>query len=253
MTGIQCGGRLSSHKWLTPEKISYADETIIMWEPKVKHWVTRDFLGSALQLLRNYIVDAGIKGSGRVLTATDEVLNDDLKQAGVKAGIDFDLTSHVALKHTFVSFASNHGVPLEIVAQQTGTDPSTLMKFYAGTDRERTRHYLLGKPHKEPDFHEVMNRLNQHAMTRYQEIRTHRRGDAEAKASKAANIRAGIKKLGVRYNWAAGAGIMKSETAAPALIRGWKHLFELRAKGLSDAEIKATVDKERMESGKRAR
>lgn len=243
--GIQCGGRLSSFKNLTPEKISYADETVIMHEPKVKQIVTRDFLQNLLQLLKTYIIDTGTSGRGRVFTATDEKLNEDMKQAGKKAGIDFDLTSHVALKHTFVSFASNHGVPLEIVSQQTGTDPSTLMKFYAGTDRERTRHFLLGKPHKESDFHEVMNRLNDYAAARYQTIKGRTRSGAEAKARRGANISAGMKRQGPRYNWAAGEKLAKNPKAPIGIRKGWEFILKLHRQGLSDAEIKARVEKER--------
>jgi hypothetical protein len=245
MVGIQSGGRLSSHKQLTPEKISYADETIMMWEPKVKQWVPRDFLSSVLHLLRTFIVDIGITGKERVFTASNETINEDLKQAGKKAGLDFDLTSHVALKHTFVSFASNHGVPLQIVSQQTGTEPGTLMKFYAGVDRERTRHFLLGKTYKEPDYHEVMNRLNEYATARYQIIKTIRRGGAEANASKLAKFKATIKKRGLHYNWVACEAIIKNPNSPPTLKKAWTRLLELHRKGLSDTEIRDTIQREK--------
>jgi len=137
--GIQCGSRFGSIQRTNPSHISYATDQINMYEPKVKTYVERDFPPETLETLKQYIYDFDFKGKQRIFPRTINMINDDLKQAGLKAEITFTLTTHVAMKHTFVSLASNRGVSLEVVCRQAGTDAKTIMDFYAGIDRRKIR------------------------------------------------------------------------------------------------------------------
>jgi hypothetical protein len=230
-TGIQCGSRHSSIKRTTPQDISYATNSIMMHEPKVKQQIERVFLKETLDLLRLYTIDQGFKGSDRIFPRSLTTINEDLRQAGLKAGITFDLTTHVAMKHTFVSFASNHGVSLEVVSKQTGTDPSTLMQFYAGISKGKIRHELLGEKYEEPDFHETMRRLQAYVAQRYQQIK----GRKHNKAKKAAASKQFQKRV---IPWKAMQGVVDSPKSNPARVSSFKEALQLHSEGLTDAEVR---------------
>jgi hypothetical protein len=230
-TGIQCGSRHSSIKRITPQDISYATNSIMMYESKVKQNLERFFIKETLDLLRLYTIDQSFKGSNRIFPTSLTTINTDLKQAGQKAGIDFDLTTHVAMKHTFVSFASNHGVSLEVVSKQTGTDPSTLMKFYAGISKGKIRHELLGEKYEEPNFHETMRRLQAYVAQRYHQIRDRRRSEAKKTiASKQFKKRI--------IPWKAMQGVVDSPKSNPARAASFKEALKLHREGLTDAEVR---------------
>jgi hypothetical protein len=232
--GIQCGARISSLKLIKPERIDYAGKSIHMTEPKLEHVgkgeVERDFIDATLQNLRQYIFDQEFKGNENIFPQSTEAINLDLKQAGVKAKLPFDLTSHVAMKHTFVSFACNHGVSLDTVALQAHTDPSTLMAYYAGISKQKKRHELLGEAYTEPDFGAVMTRIQETVRARYEEIKTRRRDIGKK------TIKTQFKKRA--FNWAAVEGIVKSPKSKPHIAKKWGEALELHKKGLSDDEIR---------------
>lgn len=239
--GIQCGSRFSSIKRTKPEHISYATNQINMFEPKVKLYVERDFIPETLETLKKYVYDFDFKGNQLIFSRSLESINNDLKQAGLKAGITFTLTTHVAMKHTFVSLASNRGVSLEVVCQQAGTDAATIRAFYAGLDRRKIRGELCGEEYQEPTFHEVIRSINKTVKTRYEAIK-HKlvaidgiAKDGRRKAPKPKKPRA--------TNWNAIAAMIKSEKTPEHLKKHWKPRLALHRKGLSDAEIEKRMAK----------
>lgn len=171
--GIQCGARFSSLRRIKPEDIIYTSNTICMREYKINKIIERVFLSETLSNLRVYIDHYTFKAGENIFPRSLHKINEDLRQAGKKASLPFNLTSHVAMKHTFVSFASNHGVSFEVVAKQTGTNPSTLMEFYAGIGTDKIRHELLGEKYRVPDFDQVMRRLQPLIKTRFEKINMH--------------------------------------------------------------------------------
>jgi len=243
--GIQCGGRHSSFKGkkergimrggLKPEDIMYANSTIKMYEPKTKDTVERIFLRATLENLRRYILHFDFKGGQRIFPNSLRTINEDLKQAGEKARIPFDLTTHVGMKHTFVSFAANRGVSLEIVSLQTGTDPGTLMQFYAGIGQGKIRHELLGEPYKEPDWHEVMLSLQPIVAKRFEEIKNNLRLRDKLKPRVKEKRR---KKAARRISWPSVEKMIANKKTPEPLRKAWKEALELHRQGLSDSEVK---------------
>jgi len=214
-----------------------------MFEPKTKDYVERDFPTETLETLKKYIYDFEFNGKQRIFPRSLKLINDDLKQAGIKAKIPFSLTSHVAMKHTFVSLASNRGVSLEVVSQQTGTDPTTLKDFYAGLDRRKIRHELIGETYEEPTYHTVIKAVNQAVRKRYEQIKENlravdglakdgRRKKTEPKPRKARPI-----------NWKSIEAMVKSDKTPEHLKKAWKTRLKLHRQGLSDAEIKKRMQK----------
>jgi len=171
--GIQCGGRFGSLALITPEKIDYGSNAIYMKEPKVKKKKPpkRIFIDATLANLQKYVAYFDFKPKQKIFPRKLEFINDDLKQAGEKANIPFTLTSHKAMKHTYVSLASNSGIPLDIVSLYTGTDPATLMEFYAGIGEDRIRTIVLGKEQKFEPFYDVMEDIQGMVSDRYEEIK----------------------------------------------------------------------------------
>ena len=169
--GTESGARHSSLKGIRPIDIDPTQGIIIMREPKVQQSLTRYFNKDTIAFIERYIEDMGFKGKELIFPRKLGSINADLKQAGERANIPFDLTSHVALKHTFVSLASNYGVSLEVVSEQTGTDPQTLRAFYVGIDIRRMRSELLGERYRRPDFHELIEKLEPFYNKRYAQVR----------------------------------------------------------------------------------
>ncbi len=244
--GIQCGGRFSSFKGtkhkgrikggLKPEDIMYANSTIKMYESKTEDIVEREFLGPTLENLRRYIMHFDFKGGQYIFPNTLAMINDDLKQAGEKARIPFDLTTHVGMKHTFASFAANHGVSLEIISLQTGTDPGTLLKFYAGIGRKKVRHELLGEPYKEPDWHVSMLKLQPIIAARFNQIKDHLRLRDKLKPRTKEKQRRAQKKA--RINWSSIDKLIEAKKTPEPLRKAWKQALALHRKGYTDAQVK---------------
>ena len=242
--GIQCGSRFSSIKRTDPSQVSYATNQINMYEPKVKHYVERDFLPETLETLKQYIFDFDFKGKDRIFPRSLDLINQDLKQAGLKARIAFPLTTHVAMKHTFVSLASNRGVSLEVVCRQAGTDATTITDFYAGIDRRKMRGELCGEEYEEPTFHEVIKAINKTVKARYQVIKEHLRavdGLAKKDGRKTTELPKPRKPRAV--NWIAIEAMTKSEKTPEHLKKAWKERLKLHRQGLSDSEIKKRMQK----------
>ena len=241
--GIQCGSRFSSIKLTNPSHVSYITNQIYMYESKTKDYIERDFPPETLETLKQYIYDFEFKGKQRIFPRKLILINEDLKQAGLKAGITFTLTSHTAMKHTFVSLASNRGVSLEVVSQQTGTDPTTLKEFYAGLDRRKIRHELIGETYEEPTYHQVIKEVNKAVRKRYELIKENLR-DIDGLTSDVRKTKKTIKPRKPRaINWKAVEAMIKSEKTPEHLKKAWRARMKLHKQGLSDDEIRKRMKK----------
>jgi hypothetical protein len=169
--GITTGARHSGTVTLTPERIRAARGEMLIYETKRKEYVPKVIPQCIIDLLNQYIIDLKFKGDQRIFPAGYGVYNDALKVAGRDAGLADETTTHI-LKHTFVSQASFHGVSLDIISKQTGTDENTLKKFYRAEDVRRARHELRGEEYGIILFPEwVEKALHPHFVARYKEIK----------------------------------------------------------------------------------
>jgi hypothetical protein len=234
--GIQCGGRWSSLQKIKPQDISYQTNMIVMKEPKVRQILERVFIPETMDVIKQYIYDFNFKGDQRIFPRRMDAINDDLTQAGKAAKITFDLTTHTAIKHTFVSLAANHGVSLEIVSKQTGTDPSTLMKFYAGIGKQKIRHELLGEEYVRPTYHELMRKIQPVVMERYAQIKD--RLKAVDGISKKYTKKTEKPKQKRKINWGALEALADSDKTKEPSKKAFKQAIKLHDQGLSDDEIR---------------
>lgn len=233
--GIQCGGRFSSMRLIKPVDVEYVTNTIYMRETKVGKPVERMFITSTLETLRTYIKDFNFKGNQLIFPRRINLINADLKQAGLKAGIPFKLTTHKAIKHTYVSIASNRGISLDIVSDMTGTDPSTLKDFYAGIGKKRMRHEILGEEYVEEPFTKLMEKLQIVVRKRYEEIkdRLHAINGLSKRPPKKKKVK---KKRPIK--WKNVAKMIKAKGTPEHLKNTWKKALRLHNKGLSDKEVR---------------
>jgi len=140
---MECGARFSAMRRIRPSDIDDKLNIINFYEPKVQKPVPRYFQPETIQILKDYIRYRGIKSDERIFQHEMSYYNKHLREAGKKAGLPFKLTTHI-LKHTFVSQAGYHLVPMQIVSAQSGTDPNTLKEFYAGLEQKAFQHYIQG-------------------------------------------------------------------------------------------------------------
>jgi len=168
---MECGARYSSMARIKPSDIDDKLNIINFYEPKVQKPVPRYFQPETIQLLKDYIKYRGIKPDERIFKHSDDFYNEHLRKAGEKAGLPFKLTTHI-LKHTFVSQASYHLVPMQIVSAQSGTDPNTLREFYAGLEQKAFQHYIQGAKIKIKPYSEWLKELQPIWRYRYEFLKS---------------------------------------------------------------------------------
>jgi integrase len=159
--GLLSGGRVSSivksdkAKGVRPMDIDEQNCGILMFEPKRKEYVLRLFHPKAIELVKRYIMAHGIKPN-ESLFLDDSTMRLYLKRASLKAGVskiaDMRGAWHIT-KHTFVTQGVYHGLSIEVVSEQAGTDPKTLLDFYAGMKEKKLRAELLGEKTEIEPFH----------------------------------------------------------------------------------------------------
>ena len=155
------GGRVSSivksdkGKGIRPMDVDEQNCGILMFEPKTREYVLRLFHRKAIELVKRYVNDFGIKPN-EPLFLCDEMMRRSLKEASLKAGVskiaDMRGAWHIT-KHTFVTQGVYHGLSIEVVSEQAGTDPKTLLDFYAGMKEKKLRAELLGEKNVIEPFH----------------------------------------------------------------------------------------------------
>jgi hypothetical protein len=193
--GFESGGRFSSTVMVSTDKIKYDLGLIEMYEPKVKQFEERYFTDCTMRFIKQYVSDFNIVG--RLFRWDYQEANRRLLRAGLKAGLfrytgqyeekrikikgkwetlKFPLhegkktTTHL-LKHTFVSLASMHGFGLDDVSEQTGTDASTLKKFYLGVGKKKLLGLIRGKIEYIPWNEWIEKHVHPHWVQRYNELK----------------------------------------------------------------------------------
>jgi hypothetical protein len=247
-TGITTGARHSGTVTLSPERIRAARGEMLIYEKKRKEYVSKIMPQCVIDLLNQYVIDFKFKGDQRIFPASYFVYNEALKEAGSKAGLTDDTTTHV-LKHTFVSQASFHGVSLDIISKQTGTDEDTLKKFYRAEDIRRARHELRGEEYGVISFPEwVEKALHPHFVARYKEIKDKYARTDGLRLKPIVEPKAEVPRERKKrtFSWEAIKGIV---TSAPTTEKGkrlreyWKAIWEahLKAPEKTYAELKETL------------
>lgn len=163
IVSLLSGGRASSvmessrshSKGIRPMDIDNKNAGILMYESKRQEYVPRLFHPKVINLLKRFIDETHVKANEPCFLeySSMRVL---LKEAAVKAKIskivDLKGTWHVT-KHTFVSQGAYHGLSLEVLSEQTGTDANTLNEYYAGIKEKKMRLELLGEKVEIEPFH----------------------------------------------------------------------------------------------------
>jgi hypothetical protein len=171
-----------------------------------------------------------------------------LQRAGRNAGLTDTISTHI-IKHSFVSQASFHGVSLDIISKQTGTEESTLKKFYRAEDVRRVRHELRGEEYGIISFPEWIEKtLHPHFVARYKEIKDKyaRTDGLRLKPIAEPKAEAPRERKKRAFSWEAIKAIVES---APTTEKGkrlreyWKTIWEahLKAPEKTYAELKESL------------
>jgi integrase len=173
------GGRASSimescvSKGIRPMDIDERNYGILMFEPKRQEYVLRLFHPKLVGLVKRYISDCGVKPN-EFLFPSYGVMRKLLKSAGLKGKVskiaEMMGSWHIT-KHTFVSQGAYHGLSIEVISEQTGTDANTLMDYYAGIKEKKMRAELLGEKVDIEPFHVwALRVIIEPAIRRYEEV-----------------------------------------------------------------------------------
>jgi integrase len=173
------GGRASSvmesrvSKGIRPMDIDERNYGILMFEPKRQEYVLRLFHAKLISLVKKYISDCAVKPNESLFPSYD-VMRKLLKSAGLKGNVskiaDMMGSWHIT-KHTFVSQGAYHGLSIEVISEQTGTDAKTLMDYYAGMKEKKMRAELLGEKLDIEPFHAwALRVIIEPAIRRYEEL-----------------------------------------------------------------------------------
>jgi len=167
--GILLGGRFSAFARLKVANIHRQAQYLDLYEPKVERTVEKDLWDFALEFIWRYIID---------FNRTDLLFhydlyeyNERLKRAGKDANIAFELTTHVALKHTCITLMSLHGIDIDVISEYVGTDADTIMKYYRGGGKEKIRAQVLGLPRVEKTWRQLWVELMPYFIARYEHIK----------------------------------------------------------------------------------
>jgi len=234
--GVTSGARHSGIVTLSPERVKTARMEMLIYEPKRKTYVPKVVPSCVLDLLNKYIVDFKFRGDQRTFGASYSVYNQRLTKAGRKADLADTTSTHI-LKHTFVSQASFHGVSLDVISAQTGTEEGTLKKFYRAENIRRIRHELLGEEYGVTPFSEwVETVLHPHFVSRYKEIKekyVKTDGVLRSKAVFKREAKPTKKKTKRKFSWKAIKGIVDSKPTTEKgkrLQKYWKAIWKLHEK-----------------------
>jgi len=173
------GGRVSSvmpsksAKGIRPIDIDERNCGIVMFEPKRQEYVLRLFHPRIIELEKAYIQDYEIGLNKPLFLGYDKMrklLKEAARQAGVSKVAKMRGAWHIT-KHTFVSQGAFHGLSIEVLSEQTGTDANTLLEYYAGIKIKKLRKELLGEQVDIEPFHEwALRVVIEPAIRRYNEL-----------------------------------------------------------------------------------
>lgn len=226
--GIESGGRYSSSQLIKPQDIDYTQNMIFMFEPKVKTPEERLFSKETITALRQYIVDFNLRPDEQLFKRQLYLYNKEMREAGDKAQLGFPFTTHT-LKHTFVSLASAHGVSLEIVADQTGTEAQTLREFYLAINPAKRRHELLGEPLEYKTWGQLIRELDPYYRERYNQIKaSYTKTNGITKIQPQTRPPAPKPKVKRAINWEAVKAIIAKKNTPPNLKKYWEQRLKER-------------------------
>lgn len=179
---VLSGGRASSLfkstrarvKGIRPLDVDDKNNVILMFEPKRKEYIARLFDPRAIELLKRYIADRQVKPNESCFLGYDRMqglLKEAAKRASISKIADMIGCWHIT-KHTFVSQGAYHGLSLEVLSEQTGTDANTLTDYYAGIKEKKMRLELLGEKCEIEPFHEwALRVIIDPAVKRYEAVK----------------------------------------------------------------------------------
>ena len=124
---------------------------------------SRLFHPTTLKLLDRFIHDYHI-GRNEKLFPSYQWIRQQLKQTAERGKVrkitDDRVATHI-MKHTGITQGALHGMSMEELSEQSGTDPSTLRDFYIGGIQRKLRHSILGEPKEvKEEWHEWIARLD---------------------------------------------------------------------------------------------
>lgn len=173
------GGRASSvmptenGEGVRPMDIDERNCGILMFEPKRQEYVLRLFHPKILELVKAYIQHCEVKLDEPLFigySAMRKLLKETARKAAVSKVANMRGTWHIT-KHTFVSQGAYHGLSLEVLSEQTGTDANTLLEWYAGIKEKKLRKELFGEQIDIEPFHEwALRVVIEPAIRKYNEL-----------------------------------------------------------------------------------
>jgi hypothetical protein len=182
--GILFGGRFEALNALTPAKVKRDIHKLIVYESKIEEEVEKSIYEPETSFMWQYIVDYKIPINKPMFPRNITSYNDELKAAAKEAfkgtpfeligtdGIEWELTTHRAFKHTCVTEMSLHGVRMDTISTYIGTDPDTLNDFYRGGSEETVDEEIGGIPKERhaPTWRAFVIKLTEVYRTRYKEL-----------------------------------------------------------------------------------
>lgn len=239
--GIEGGQRASGNMTISTESISFDQNRVQVFESKLKKkgnpYVTKIFMQCTMDFLRRYITDYGI--SGEIFKWTQGKYYRSLRSAGTKAGIRKAVSTHI-LKHTFVTQGGRHGITLDSIVRQTGTDAKTLQDFYSGLGEERQRADILGVDLKYEKWSDWINKLDPVFVKRYNEIKgKYHIVNGLGMKTKAEKPEKSKQKRPIPWN--AVDGIIVKENTPEGIREAWKKARALHKQGFSDTEVRTKM------------
>jgi integrase len=182
VVSLLSGGRASSvmksarskAHGIRPIDIDDQNNGILMFEPKRQEYILRLFHSRVVELVKRYILDQEIKPNESLFldyNTMRRLLKEIAQKAGVSKIVDMRGSWHIT-KHTFVSQGAYHGLSLEVISEQTGTDANTLMEYYAGIKEKKMRLELLGEKVDIEPFHVwALRVIIEPAFRRYEQLK----------------------------------------------------------------------------------
>ncbi len=163
----------SNAKGIRPIDVDEVNGGILMFEPKRQEYVLRVFHRKMIELVKQYIFDCSIKPNEPLFMQYKTMrrfLVEVARKGKVSKIADVRGAWHIT-KHTFVSQGAYHGLSLEVISEQTGTDANTLMECYAGIKEKKMRQELLGeKVEIEPFYEWAMRVIIDPTLRKYNEL-----------------------------------------------------------------------------------
>jgi len=144
MLGLHLGSRVSEITSLAWNRIDFDNRDITVWDEKKDTLRVCTVSDETWQLLEAYAKKAD-KRDPNVFHYSDKTLNRRIKAWAAKAGIKRSVRWHM-LRHTYVVQSRRMGRDWDIISQQTGDRPATLIQEYSRLSIEDRKQVEKDKP-----------------------------------------------------------------------------------------------------------